>query len=67
MQDIFYSQSLRWYAFAKGVGAVPPERPRVNHTGDQYWTDGLRLVMWLSAEPVSYQQEESGRWETEPR
>jgi len=67
MQDMFYSQSLRRYAFAKGVGAATPETPRVNYTGDPYWTDGLRLVMWLSGEPVSYQKVESGRWETLPR
>jgi hypothetical protein len=51
---MFYSQSQRWYAFAKGVGAALPESPRVNYTGEPYWTDGLRFVMWLSAEPVSY-------------
>ncbi len=59
MQDMFYSQSLLRYAFAKGVGAATPESPRGNYTGDPYWTDGLRLVMWLSGEPVSYQKVES--------
>ncbi|MBV8358180.1 MAG: LssY C-terminal domain-containing protein [Deltaproteobacteria bacterium] len=67
MQDVFYSQSLREYAFAKGVGAVTPERPRVNYTGDPYWTDGLRLVMWLSVEPISYQKVQSARWQPAPR
>lgn len=67
MQDMFYLQSLLRYAFAKGVGAATPESPQVNYTGDPYWTDGLRLVMWLSGEPVSYQQVESGRWESVPR
>lgn len=67
MQDIFFSQSLRRFAFAKGVGAATPENPRVNFTGDPYWTDGLRLVMWLSNEPISYQKVESDRWEPPPR
>jgi hypothetical protein len=67
MQDMFYSQSLRRFAFAKGVGAAAPESPRVNFTGDPYWTDGLRLVMWLSNEPVSYQKVENERWESAPR
>ena len=39
----------------------------MNYTGDPSWTDGLRLVMWLSGEPVSYQQVEPGRWEPVPR
>jgi hypothetical protein len=67
MQDMFYSQSLLRYAFAKGVGAATPENPRRNYTGDPYWTDGLRLVMWLSGEPISYEKVESERWEPGPR
>ena len=67
MQDLFYSQSLLRYAFAKGVGAAPPENPRGNYTGDPYWTDGLRLVMWLSQEPISYQKVEAGGWESVPQ
>src|SRR5215469_11030850 len=67
MQDMFYSQSLRRFAFAKGVGAATPENPRVNFTGDPYWTDGLRLVMWFSNEPVSYQKVENERWEAVPQ
>ena len=67
MQDMFYSQSLARYAFVKGVGVSHPDNPRVNYTGDPYWTDGLRLVMWLSAEPVSYNQVEAVRWDTLPQ
>jgi len=67
MQDMFYSQSLRRFAFASGVGAATRESPRVNFTGDPYWTDGLRLVMWLSKEPVSYQKVENERWEMPPQ
>jgi hypothetical protein len=62
MQDMFYSQSLQRFAFAHGVGAATPEAPRGNYTGDPYWTDGLRLVMWLSSEPISYQRVESEGW-----
>jgi hypothetical protein len=62
MQDMFYSQSLQRFAFAHGVGEATPETPRGNYTGDPYWTDGLRLVMWLSSEPVSYQRVESEGW-----
>ncbi len=66
MQDMFYSQSLQRFAFAHGVGECTPEAPRGNYTGDPYWTDGLRLVMWLSSEPVSYQRVESESW-VQPR
>jgi len=64
VQDMLYSQSLRGYAFAAGVGEATVESPHVNFTGDPYWTDGLRLVMWLSADPVSYHQVEAVHWAT---
>jgi len=66
MQDTLYSQSLLRYGFAKGVGAATPVKPRANYTGDPYWTDGLRLVMWLSPEPVTFQKVQSVRWESVP-
>jgi hypothetical protein len=48
------------------VGAATIDNPRANYTGDPYWTDGLRLVMWLSAQPVSYHQVETLPWEVLP-
>jgi hypothetical protein len=63
---MFYSQSLARYALVKGVGVSNPDKPRINYTGDPYWTDGLRLVMWVSAEPVSYNQVQAVHWETLP-
>jgi hypothetical protein len=67
MQDMFYSQSLRQFAFANGVGRVPQGSPRVNFTGDPYWTDGLRLVMWLSNEPISYHKVQNEQWAPAPQ
>jgi hypothetical protein len=65
-QDMLYSDGLRRHAYAQGVGAATIDSPRSNYTGDPYWTDGLRLVMWLSAEPVSYHQVETLPWEVTP-
>jgi hypothetical protein len=64
LQDMFYSQGLARYAYVKGVGVSSADKPRVNYTGDPYWTDGLRLVMWVSADPVTYNQVEKVNWET---
>lgn len=54
MQDLYFSEGLSRFGFVTGVGAAPPERPRFNYTGDPYETDGLRAVLWMSAQPVSY-------------
>jgi hypothetical protein len=45
------------------VGLSTPEAPRTNFTGDPYFTDGLRAVMWMSETPITYQRIESLRWE----
>jgi hypothetical protein len=66
IQDFLYTQTLAAFAYAKGVGEVTPIEPRGNLTGDPWFTDGLRAVMVLSAEPVTYQDIDNMNWE-EPR
>ena len=52
LEDLAYTQSLIRFAYVGGVGAAPYEEPRGNLTGDPYFTDGQRIVMWLSSEPT---------------
>ena len=47
-----YSQVLQKYAYVRGVGEASIDSPRHNLTGDPYFTDGLRLVMWLDSKPT---------------
>ena len=63
LQDMFFSQGMKRFGLVKGVGPSTPAAPRVNYTGDPYFTDGLRAVMWMSDTPVTYQRIESLRWE----
>jgi hypothetical protein len=51
------------FGFAKGSAAGTPSQPRMNFTGDPYHSDGLRLVVILSAEPVPPDQIRSLLWE----
>ena len=53
IEDLAYAQGLAAIGHVVGVGAAPFEQPRENLTGDPYFTDGLRALMWLSASPVS--------------
>ena len=53
LEDLFYSQALSKIGYVRGVGAAPYEEPRGNLTGDPYFTDGLRVVMWVSGSPKS--------------
>jgi hypothetical protein len=49
--------------WVKGVGVVSPNAPRHNLTGDPYYTDGLRVVLVLSNNPVTANQVEQLDWE----
>ena len=52
-EDLAYSQALKAVGYVGGVGPAPYREPRVNLTGDSYFTDGRRIVMWLSGEPTA--------------
>lgn len=47
-ENLVYSQVVKRFAYVGGVGEAPIDAPRGNLTGDPYFTDGLRVVMWLS-------------------
>lgn len=53
VEDLLYAQGLAGIGYVRGVGPAPFEQPRGNLTGDPYFTDGLRAVMWVSQTPVS--------------
>lgn len=51
------------FGFVKGSAAGTPLLPRQNLTGDPYHSDGLRLVVILSPEPVTPDRIRSLLWE----
>ena len=56
LEDFAYSQGLAAFGYVQGVGAAPYEAPRGNLTGDPYFTDGLRSVMWISDTSVGFDE-----------
>lgn len=52
VEDLAYAQSLKRFGYVGGVGAAPYDEPRGNLTGDPYFTDGLRVVLWVTGEPT---------------
>ena len=52
-QDFWYSQSLAKFGYVEGVGAASISEPRKTFLDDLYFTDGYRLVLWLSGESLS--------------
>jgi len=53
LQDLLLSGGLAGIGYVIGVAAATPQDPRYNYTLDPYFTDGLRVVLFLSDEFVS--------------
>ena len=62
LHSLLYHEAVDRFAFVRGVGEATPANPRTNLTGDPYITDGMRLVVWLSAEPVASDDAVNLRW-----
>jgi hypothetical protein len=52
LEDLAYSQALLRIGYVGGVGPVSADSPRGNLTGDPWFTDGYRLVLWVTSEPT---------------
>jgi hypothetical protein len=63
IQDLWYSQGLKSFGYVNGVGAAPYSEPRGNLTGDPYFTDGLRVVLWVTSQPTAFTDVGSIDWE----
>jgi hypothetical protein len=66
LEDLVYSQALQKLAYVGGVGAAPMDQPRGNLTGDPYFTDGYRLVLWVTSQPVDLADVEVEIWRIPP-
>ena len=66
IQDLWYSQGLSTFGYVGGVGAAPYEEPRGNLTGDPYFTDGLRVVLWVTSQPTAFTDVGWIDWEAPP-
>jgi hypothetical protein len=51
LQDLLMTGFVDGFGYVKGVGESSPEHARMNLTDDPYYTDGLRLVVFLGPEP----------------
>ena len=49
IENLAYNQVLKQFAYVGGVGETPMDQPRGNLTGDPWFTDGLRVVLWISS------------------
>lgn len=62
LHSLLHLEAVSSFAFVRGVGEAGRNTPRVNLTGDPYFTDGMRMVVWLSPEPVPSEQAVNLKW-----
>ena len=54
------------YGYVDGVGVAPASAPRANLTGDPYYTDGLRAVVFLSNQTTPLENVDRLPWQVPP-
>jgi hypothetical protein len=62
LQDLLVAGLVERVGLVEGVGAASPSAPRENLTGDPYFTDGLRLVVFLSDDQTPIEKVEVLPW-----
>jgi len=63
LQDLWYAQGLLRYGYIRLSEMAPLSDPRKSLHGDDYFTDGMCLVVWVSNEPISLDQVQFVPWE----
>ncbi|WP_116364553.1 LssY C-terminal domain-containing protein [Parahaliea mediterranea] len=53
LENLAYAQAVSAFGYVGGVGPAPYNAPRGNLTGDPYFTDGRRLLFWISREQTA--------------
>ncbi len=68
LQDLLLSGMIEQFGYVDGVGIAPTSAPRTNLTGDSYFTDGRRLVVFLADKQIAPQPQISGKqiWAESP-
>jgi hypothetical protein len=53
LQNLWYNRSLLAFAYSDTLPVVPANDPATDFNGNPWFSDGVRIVMWVSGEPVS--------------
>ena len=67
LQDLWYAQGIEKYGFIRGADTSPILEPKNILDGIYYLTDGYRLVLWISREPIALNKVTAMDWEIPPQ
>jgi hypothetical protein len=63
LESLLFRFRISDFGFTRASDPAPRSRPRQNLTGDDYFTDGLRLVVFLSQTPVGAENVRNLGWD----
>ncbi|MBC2712080.1 MAG: LssY C-terminal domain-containing protein [Desulfosarcina sp.] len=63
LQDLWYAQAILKFGYVRTASIATLSEPRESLHDDNYFTDGLCLVVWVSSEPVSFSEVQFVPWE----
>ena len=63
LQDLWYNQALLKYGYIRTASVATLSEPLKSLYGDNYFTDGLCLVIWVPSKPVSFSDIQFVPWE----
>ena len=63
LESLLERLRISHFGFARASEPAPKEKPRQNLTGDPYFTDGLRLVVFLADDPVEAEEVRNLGWD----
>jgi len=66
LQNIWYSQGLEQFAWSDSGQAVPITDTVTDFSGNEYFTDGIRAVLWLSGDAMSLKDTRNLKWDSLP-
>jgi len=66
LQTMWYAQSLDRFAWQRVRAANTISEPYADFRGLVYFWDGMRIVMWLSGEPISQMEATNIGWDDPP-
>ena len=67
LQDLWYAQSLDQYAWLKGPTSNATDVARTDLLGNDYLTDGYRIVAWPTGSPQSMLEARLLAWDPRPK
>jgi len=62
LQSLVFHESISQFAFVRGVGEATLDNSRHNLVGDPYITDGNRLLLFISRDPVPLEEVVNLNW-----